>query len=99
MNYCTKCESFYSQPGTCNCYAPPPVTITTVGVPDVRQCPVCRRYGCHETHVICNPMPEYGVTIVFGDPVVSTDIAGKMAEVIQRHERLDKAFSQSGTVT
>jgi hypothetical protein len=22
MNYCTKCQSIYSQPGTCNCYAP-----------------------------------------------------------------------------
>jgi hypothetical protein len=24
MNYCTKCQSIYSQPGTCNCYAPAP---------------------------------------------------------------------------
>jgi hypothetical protein len=23
MNYCTKCQSIYSQPGTCNCYAAP----------------------------------------------------------------------------
>lgn len=22
MNFCTKCQSIYSQPGTCNCYAP-----------------------------------------------------------------------------
>jgi hypothetical protein len=22
MNYCTKCASLYSKPGTCNCYAP-----------------------------------------------------------------------------
>ena len=21
MNFCTKCESYYQQPGTCNCYA------------------------------------------------------------------------------
>ena len=21
MNYCTKCQSFYAKPGTCNCYA------------------------------------------------------------------------------
>ena len=21
MNYCTKCDSFYTQPGTCNCFA------------------------------------------------------------------------------
>ena len=21
MNYCTKCQSIYSEPGTCNCYA------------------------------------------------------------------------------
>lgn len=21
MNYCTKCKSLYSQPGTCNCFA------------------------------------------------------------------------------
>lgn len=27
MNYCTKCQSIYSQPGTCNCYAPVRVTI------------------------------------------------------------------------
>ena len=22
MNYCTKCASYYQNPGTCNCYAP-----------------------------------------------------------------------------
>ena len=22
MNFCTKCASYYQQPGTCNCYAP-----------------------------------------------------------------------------
>ena len=21
MNYCTKCQSYYGKPGTCNCYA------------------------------------------------------------------------------
>lgn len=31
MNYCTKCGSLYTQPGTCNCFAPPrPVTPVTV---------------------------------------------------------------------
>lgn len=30
MNYCTKCESFYQKPGTCNCFAgtQPAITIT-----------------------------------------------------------------------
>jgi hypothetical protein len=28
MNYCTKCESYYQKPGTCNCYAAPRVEIT-----------------------------------------------------------------------
>lgn len=23
MNYCTKCSSYYENPGTCNCYATP----------------------------------------------------------------------------
>lgn len=36
MNYCRKCQSDYSQPGTCNCFAPihvgplrvlPPITV------------------------------------------------------------------------
>lgn len=25
MNFCTKCASYYQQPGTCNCFAPPKV--------------------------------------------------------------------------
>jgi hypothetical protein len=30
MNYCTKCESMYQKPGTCNCFAAtqPAITIT-----------------------------------------------------------------------
>lgn len=29
MNYCCRCQSMYSQPGTCNCFAPPRPVITT----------------------------------------------------------------------
>ncbi len=31
MNFCTKCDSYYQQPGTCNCYAP--VVIVTTATP------------------------------------------------------------------
>ena len=24
MNFCTKCASYYTKPGTCNCFAEPP---------------------------------------------------------------------------
>lgn len=30
MNYCTKCASLYSKPGTCNCYAPVTPAATTI---------------------------------------------------------------------
>lgn len=35
-NYCTKCASFYEKPGTCNCYAPAPITLQ----PPTGGCPV-----------------------------------------------------------
>jgi len=36
MNYCTKCSSLYSKPGTCNCYAgtpKPPKPFPPLGPP------------------------------------------------------------------
>jgi hypothetical protein len=36
MNFCTRCGSLYSQPGTCNCYAHGhPVTVPAPTHPDL----------------------------------------------------------------
>jgi hypothetical protein len=47
MNYCTKCQSIYCQPGTCNCYAAPGLTpyptppgTTTVPFPNIPWTPL-----------------------------------------------------------
>jgi hypothetical protein len=31
VNFCTRCGSTYTQPGTCNCYAPQNIRIFTTG--------------------------------------------------------------------
>lgn len=51
MNFCVRCQSYYQQPGTCNCFAPArdaPAAVT------LRQpCPVCGDWDCVATHIIC----------------------------------------------
>lgn len=47
MNYCTKCESFYQKPGTCNCFA------GTQGQPAIRIVPP------HDPNSTGHPWPGY----------------------------------------
>ena len=47
MNYCTKCESYYQKPGSCNCYVPLPGMVVFPISPYVHEstaapwCPQC----------------------------------------------------------
>lgn len=65
MNYCTKCGSIYSQPGTCNCFA----TGTRV-VP-----PLTPTYP--QPWIPWTPAPQwpYGTTITYTVGEVTTDNA------------------------
>jgi hypothetical protein len=51
MNYCTKCQSLYAAPGTCNCYAPQNMKVWTSGGEDFDSCNECIRAGgvCQKT--------------------------------------------------
>ena len=51
MNYCTKCQSLYEKPGTCNCYAVGGVRVTYPTSPyqlDTTAAPWCP--NCHGYH-------------------------------------------------
>jgi hypothetical protein len=60
MNYCTRCQSTYSQPGTCNCFAPQNVKIETSGAPFAGdpfvmeyRCPGCCKQCCDHSTTGC----------------------------------------------
>lgn len=94
MNYCTKCSSMYTEPGTCNCYATTPVTVP-VPLPwfqqTTGQCPYCGgiHFGqsCPQTtifEITCQPpttttfLPDN----VCGGTVIigATDLAEQLAD-------------------
>lgn len=55
MNYCTRCASYYSRPGSCNCFAPATTTTTTSPkLNDYRWvCAGCGTYPCRGTSTTC----------------------------------------------
>jgi len=59
MNYCTKCGSIYTQPGTCNCFAPQPMQPVPTVVPLPLPYPT-------PTWVPWNPYPGTGITWTCG---------------------------------
>lgn len=60
MNYCTKCGSIYSQPGTCNCFARGTVIPSPLPIQPITPAPWA------PTTPIINP-PWWGTTIVWGN--------------------------------
>ncbi len=51
MNYCTKCHCVFTQPGTCNCFAPMRVTSGY----HVIACSGCQRIPCDGSSTACTP--------------------------------------------
>lgn len=64
MNYCTKCQSHYQQPGTCNCFAPVQTWVTSYFAV---ACPGCGKFVCDRSHTACPP-PVTTVTTVWPPP-------------------------------
>ncbi len=54
MNYCTKCESMYREPGTCNCYTPATMYCHVA-------CGGCGKIPCDQSTTGC-PLPVRTVT-------------------------------------
>lgn len=60
MNYCTRCQSYYQQPGTCNCFAP---SRTSYGFYFQTPCPGCGEIPCDHSGTGCPMPPTVTVTV------------------------------------
>lgn len=67
MNYCRKCQSDYSTPGTCNCFAPIRVAPRTPVVPSFPPPPVVPYIGDP-------PTTPYWKGIRVAGPMVTNDL-------------------------
>lgn len=67
MNYCTRCGSYYTQPGTCNCFAGP----RTISVPFAQtECAACRDSGicgCYKSGTITTTGSTLGSNVTWVD--------------------------------
>ena len=75
MNYCTKCESLYSQPGTCNCYAVPgPGYVPPIDPPTVRPWSGPKEISVDGVTIRCKIDPDIRVEY----PILNENIVGIM---------------------
>jgi hypothetical protein len=93
MNFCTKCQSIYAQPGTCNCYAPaqaapqPYPGTTTVPFPSIPWTPPYSPWwGIYPPYSVPTVWGSLGndttitTTWKAGDPMTVVDMDGAVSQ-------------------
>lgn len=65
-NFCTKCECYFTQPGTCNCFAPAQVAPTLPYVPYIPTYPTYPVYP-FGTPIWVGPSPTTTVAPMIGN--------------------------------